>query len=140
MRNKSFKMSIINDYTKILSAKNFCDSFLTMIEYNNTLTIKLKDTSNYAASLLQTYKKIMFKLGLIDISLALIDRQMLDRFINNRQTFAISKNEIEDKLKEINLNLTQIAQNLKIKIKKMELNNFELNYLNIDKLSKNFIN
>ncbi len=136
MRNKSFKMSIMGDYSMILSAKNFCDLCLSTKNLDINDISKIKETEYYANSLLQTYKKIMFKLGLIDISLAILDKQMLNNYILNKQLSSLSKLEIKDKLNEIEVNLTQIAKNLKLKIKKMELNNFELNYLNIDKLSK----
>ncbi len=136
MRNKSFKMSIINDYTLILSSKNFCDFSLSTLDLNQIEIYSIKEVDALASSLLQTYKKIMFKLGLIDLSLALLDKQMLNSYLSIRQDLFADKTEIIQKITEIKTNLTQIAQNLKFKIKKMELNNFELNYLNIDKISK----
>lgn len=136
MRNKSFKMSIISDYTIVLSAKNFCETCISASKLNYEEILRIKETNFYANSLLQAYKKIMFKLGLIDISLALLDKQMLNTYTLNNQVLSLNKTEIYKKIDEINENLSQITNNLKIKIKKMELNNFELNYLNIDKLSK----
>ncbi len=136
MRNKSFKISIIDDYTVVLNAKNFFEFSLCSAKLTENEIFKIKDLLSYSENLLQTYKKIMFKLGLIDLSLAILDKQMLSSYFCDGKTIYIDNAKILTKLQEFEENLKEIGKNLKIKLKKMELNSFEMNYLNIEKLSK----
>ncbi len=78
----------------------------------------------------------MFRLGLIDLSLAILDRDFLLDFCDKKETYLWNKSNFLLIFKKYEMRLKMIGNDLSLKLKKMELNNFECNYLNLDKLSK----
>ncbi len=135
MRKKKLKNILLNDYITIISAKNFYSFCLNNIILNENEISSIKLLSDFSNELLNTYKKIMFRLGLIDLSLAILDKDInfLNR-INNE--FFSNKAWLLAKIYDFSNILQYIATTLKSKIKKLGLNNFELNYLKINKLNE----
>lgn len=132
MKKRKFKDSIIEDYITILSAINFCDIYLCNMNLSLNETESLKDIKNFALNLSQTYKKIMFKLGLINLSSAILDKEMLYKFSDNKNNFIFNPDLLKTKIKEYGENLLKISKNLEKKLQFMDLNTFELNYLHIE--------
>ena len=132
MKKRKFKDSIIEDYITILSAINFCDIYLCNFNLNLSEKESLRDLKNFALSLSQTYKKIMFRLGLINLYSAILDKEMLTRFSATKKDFSIDNELFKNKTKEYGENLLKISKNLEKKLQLMDLNTFELNYLHIE--------
>ena len=112
MKKRKFKDSIIEDYITILSAINFCDIYLCNFNLNLSEKESLRDLKNFALSLSQTYKKIMFRLGLINLSSAILDKEMLTRFSETKKDFSIDNELFKNKTKEYGENLLKISKNL----------------------------
>ena len=134
MKARKLKSEIISDYIKILSANNFCEFCIYSLKLYPQEFEEILSCREYATCLLQTYKKLMFKLGLINLSLAVLDKQMLIDFCSYNES-TLDKNEVLAKFHEIENKIKKIGKGLKIKLKKLELNSFELNYLKVDKLA-----
>lgn len=130
MISKSLKNSIIQDYICLNEAIHFCENCqclkLQEIEKQKLISIKI-----FALDLLQIYKKIMFKLNLINLSTAVLEKEIK----SSQMPFG----NFSDNINQVATILKSLGKNLIAKIHKMKLNTFELNYLNINNLSK-FIN
>ncbi len=74
----------------------------------------------------------MFRLGLINLSSAILDKEMLTRFSETKKDFSIDNELFKNKTKEYGENLLKISKNLEKKLQLMDLNTFELNYLHIE--------
>ncbi|MCI8555420.1 MAG: hypothetical protein HFI85_02475 [Clostridia bacterium] len=136
MKSKRFKDTIIEDYAIISNTKNYCEFCLCQLNLTENETKEIKSLYNFALELNKTYKKIMFRLGLIDLSLAILDRDFLLDFCDKKETYLWNKSNFLLIFKKYEMRLKMIGNDLSLKLKKMELNNFECNYLNLDKLSK----
>lgn len=135
MKNKKFNETIINDYISILTAKNFFSYCISHLFFNDKIRSKIKSYLDFSNELLNTYKKIMFKLNLIDLSLAILDKEI--NFSNTKNAEYLSNEVfIQEKIEFYTTLISSITKNLKSKIKYLGLNNFELDYLNIQKLSE----
>lgn len=135
MRKKKLKNTLLSDYITIISAKRFYSFCLGFNIFNEKELINLKLLSDFSNELLNTYKKVMFRLGLIDLSLALLDKE-IDFSVHSATSYLSNKAWLITKTEDFSNILQYIAKSLKSKIKKLGLNNFELNYLKINKLSE----
>lgn len=127
MKNKCLKEGLIQNYISLLEADNFCTNCNTIDLTENEKSC-LTIVRNFSQELLQTYKKVLFKFDLMDLSLSILYKELV--FFNENDNFSFTK------LQNCYISLKTIEENLEKNLKKMKLNVFELNYLNIDKLSK----
>lgn len=136
MISKKFKQEIINDYFCLASANNFCLFCFASKKLDTGEKNKLDLLLHKSDELLQIYKKIMFKLNLIDLSLAILDKEILFSNKQNKEEPLEDKNCLALHIEKTSENVKKINENLLLKTKKMKLNEFELNYLKIDIASK----
>ncbi len=135
MFRKKIKQDIIKDYICILSASNFCDYCCRNFDFTPLETTEIKDIDSYAQQLFETYRKLMFKLGLMDLSIAILDKEFILNIDRKTNSSVLNHNTITNKIKEFSSKLKQIGTNLKFKLDKLGLNKYELGYLKIDKLT-----
>lgn len=132
---KKFKEEFIKDYVCIQSAKNFSDFCLSSFSFSEKEKGDFTLIQNFAEELIQTYKKIFFKLGLMDISLAILEKQMLLAYIPTSHHSSADELFAKIQIKKIYKYLQKISLGLKNKLDKLSLNKFEQNYLNIERLT-----
>ncbi len=132
MTKRKFKLSLINDYILVQSANIFYEELIKCPNYD--LIDKQNFTKNKTLSnkLASVYKKILFKYGLINLSLALLEKQLFSPISPSQSQLLQNKEKALKKAREFELTLQEIAISLKQKLYKMKLNNFEINYLNIN--------
>lgn len=135
MLRKKLKQDIIKDYICILSASNFCDYCYRNFDFAPWETTEIKYVDTYAHQLFETYRKLMFKLGLMDLSIAILDKEFILNLDRKANSSFLNHNIITKKIKEFASKLKQIGTNLKFKLDKLGLNKYELGYLKIDKLA-----
>lgn len=122
MKCKKEKIELIFDYITIKNIDCFCSNLLSQ-NYGNSKFLDLKKSCE---KMIEIYKKLFFKLSLFSLSLAILEKEFL--------SYNFSYNN-ENKLNQFYLNSSSfICENL-IKLskiaKKLNLNEFELNYLNL---------
>ena len=122
MKYKKEKFELIFDYITIKNIDCFCANLLAQ-NYENSKFLDLKKSCE---KMIEIYKKLFFKLSLFSLSLAILEKEFL--------SYNFSYNN-ENKLNQFYLNSSSfICENL-IKLskiaKKLNLNEFELNYLNL---------
>lgn len=122
MKYKKEKIELIFDYITIKNIDCLCANLLNL----NCENQKFLDLKKSCEKLIEIYKKLFFKLSLFSLSLALLEKEF------SSYNFSYKS---ENNLNQFYLNSSSfICENL-IKLskiaKRLNLNEFELNYLNL---------
>lgn len=127
MASKKLKLEIVSSMIKVKNIHVFCDFYLAdQILPEERLT--LVDLKQKATCLLQIYQKIMFKLNLLNISYAILEKEL--SFAEADFNLPLTPFFINKKF----LSLKLAAENLKKQLPLLHFNNFELAFLGADEV------
>ena len=130
MKKQKLKLSLIDDYVQISLIKNFLNNSFENIQFTNESVSLMKSTQDLDIMLEQIYVSIFKALKLNDASFLVLKKELSE----NNSLFLNTKNcnfeNLDYILSQSNLKLTQILNELKIKLIKLKLNlsyNFAIN-------------
>ena len=115
------KLLLIEDFIKLNKISFLCDK--------NDERQCVKSIKELNSQLLEIYEKIFFKFGIMDYSF-LVLKNSLNKSADKSSNVRLSESE----LKKVYLKLKELASGLMEKLKKLALNDVEMQYL-IHKLS-----
>lgn len=124
---RRLKITLIEDYIDILRIESFCEYLKPRVHQSicgllNSL-IEVKDR------LKAVYKRLFFKIGLMDLSLAILNKDILSA---NKLMFAekcIDYAFVIENIRKNLQNVKNLEENLDKKLKKLSFNEFEKSYL-----------
>ena len=119
---RKLKLSLIEDYIKIVNSKTICHCLLVNTNEEKELINSIVKKCN---NLISCYEKLIFKLNLMDLSFIILKKEL---FANKNRTI--------NNLKYNNLYISKVQQELilieqafYLKIKQLSLNEFEQQYI-----------
>ena len=113
MTKNKIKLSLIDDYIKIVLIKNFLNNSFSAFELNKEQTDQINHSKTLVCLLDKTYNSIFDKLKLNDLSFEILKKELSQNNILFLRTTASKLNQI---LNSNNLTLNIILKNLKIKL------------------------
>ncbi len=124
MVKRKIKLSLIDDYVKIYNIKSFCEVLATNSSESISRVNNLKVLTN---KLLQCYEKLLFKFNLMDISFAILKKD-LKKLEQNIKNFTFKEfNDIQ--LKKFDEETKEIQNVLMLKLKQLSFNEMEKSYI-----------
>lgn len=122
-KRKKIKLSLIDDYVKILLIKNFLNNSFENVKLTNITT--LKQTKELNLKLDEIYNQLFFKLKLNDLSLLILKKELKNNNILYLKEEQNSFLTLENTIQKTYLILNDIFENLN---KKLKFFKFKLNF------------
>lgn len=122
-KRKKIKLSLIDDYVKILLIKNFLNNSFENVKLTNITA--LKQTKELNLKLDEIYNQLFFKLKLNDLSLLILKKELKNNNILYLKEEQNSFLTLENTIQKTYLILNDIFENLN---KKLKFFKFKLNF------------
>lgn len=119
---RKLKLSLIEDYIKIVNIKTICHCLLVNTNEEKELINSIVKKCN---NLISCYEKLIFKLNLMDLSFMILKKELFtneNRTINNFKYNNLYISKVQQEL-------ILIEQAFYLKIKQLSLNEFEQQYI-----------
>lgn len=120
MNKNKVKLSLIDDYIKIILIKNFLNS--TFNENNTGCVALLQNTQELDSQLEKIYEALFAKLKMNDLSFDILKKELKENnslFLKTKQNNFLN---LENTLNNSNLQLNVIFNSLKSKISNLKIN------------------
>lgn len=113
MMKKKIKLSLIDDYIKIMLIKQFYNNYSQLISASCQ-----ESTGKQALNLENTYNLIFKLLKMDDLSLDILKRQLQ----NNSKNFLLNSEKLKSILEKSKIEINSIEKNLPEKMSKLKIN------------------
>ena len=119
MKKKKIKLSLIDDYIKIILIKNFLNNSFSSFELNQDYVKELNVTKHILPILENTYNELFERLKLKDLSFDILTKELEQ---NNSLFLNTNSFNLEKTIANNSLILNNILNNLKSKLDQLKLN------------------
>ncbi|MBR4999008.1 MAG: hypothetical protein IKY10_03925 [Clostridia bacterium] len=119
MKNKKIKLSLIDDYIKIILIKNFLNNSFSAFELDQECVKELNYSKQLLATLENTYNQLFVKLKLKDLSFDILTKELEQ---NNSLFLNTTSLNLNKTITNNSLTLNTILNNLKFKLEHLKLN------------------
>lgn len=123
MSKNKVKLLLIEDYIELNKISLTCDKTKDNSNMSENDAIIFHELIELKNDLLEVYEKVFFRFGLMDVSYLLLKDGLKNK--KNQQIKEMSKAEIKNILFKLKL----MVKTLSLKLKKLSLNEIEMNYI-----------